>query len=342
MMTIPTEPPTVINESGVTPTASLVPERGPSAHGLPFRRRHPVGAALLWVGALGLCGVIALEGVQLADQLTAVTRTADVAYRAASVVDLVADGNVRVTAGPTGTIDVHRQSHAGFFARPTYSAALDADTLTVRHTCAGSTLLSAVCTADLRVTTPPGTRVVVRTSAGTIQVVDVTGDLDLRTGYGDVNVDGAVGTVTAVTDSGSVTVTGAPQQVSATSSYGNVTVTGSRGTVTATSSTGTVRVEDTAGPVTARTSYGHVTVTNATGAVASAETGSVVVRGVTGNIEARTSYGDATVYSTGTGPVALDIHTDYGTTTIQAPTDPAAPRSITVVSSTGNVAYLAG
>ncbi len=341
-MTIPTEPPTVINESAVTPTASLVPEYGPSAHRLPFRRRHPVGAALLWVGGLGVCLGIALGGVQLADQLTAVTRTADVAYPTASVVDLVADGNVRVTAGPTGTIDVHRQSHAGFFARPTYSAALDADTLTVRHTCAESSWLSAVCSADLTVTTPPGTRVVVHTSAGTVQVIDVTGDLDLRTGYGDVNVDGAVGTVTAVTGSGSVAVAGKPEQVSATSSYGNVTVAGSRGTVTATSSTGNVRVDDTAGPVTARTSYGDVTVTNAHGAAASTDSGSVVVRGVTGNVEARTSYGDATVYSTGTGPVALDIHTDYGTTTIQAPTDPTALRSVTVFSSSGNVAYLAG
>ena len=264
------------------------------------------------------------------------------AYPTASVVVLVADGNVRVTAGPTGTIDVHRQSHAGFFSRPTYSAALDADTLTVRHTCAESSWLSAVCSADLTVTTPPGTRLVVHTSAGTVQVIDVTGDLDLRTGYGDVNVDGAVGTVTAVTDSGSVAVTGAPQQVSATSSYGNVTVAGSRGTVTATSSTGNVRVDDTAGPVTARTSYGDVTVTNASGAAASTDSGSVVVRGATGNVEARTSYGDATVYSTGTGPVALDIHTDYGTTTIQAPTDPTALRSVTVFSSSGNVAYLAG
>ena len=75
-------------------------------------------------------------------------------------------------------------------------------------------------------------------------------------------------------------------------------------------------------------------------AVARSSDGSIEVAGVQGDVEATTSNGDATVFGTGE-PVALTISTSNGRQTVEAPTDPSAPRTVLIRSYDGHVSYLA-
>lgn len=301
--------------------------------------RGPGATALLWVGGVVAVLAIAQVAVQAADRLSSSETITEHSYDVTRVVELTADGDVSVSVGGTDSIDVQERSHDGFI-ESRYDARQFGDRLTVEHRCGRWGWVSLSCSADLAVRVPAGTEVVVRVTDGDVSADGIAGKLDLHVGDGDVTVLDAGGAVLARAGSGSVEVTGAAGDVEARSSDGDVTVLDVRGSVEARTSSGGVEVEQADGDVHAETSDGDVQVRTVGGdALARTSSGSVRVAAVDGDVEARSSDGDVTVWGTGT-PVALEISTSDGSTTVEAPTDPQARRTVLVRTSSGNVSYL--
>jgi hypothetical protein len=226
--------------------------------------------------------------------------TATATYPARPTVELDADGDVTVSSGGDRVV-VERTSRVPF-GHVRYSVEDSTDRLLVRHRC--PVLVSGSCHADLAVTVPAGTTLVVRSHDGQVSAHDVQGDLTARLGDGSASIAGVRGDVDVTTGDGHLDVRDVVGAVSARSSDGSVLVSGVQGDVSARSSDGRVDVA-----------------------------------AVEGDVEATSSDGDVTVRSTGE-PVALDISTTDGRQTVQAPTDPSATRTVRIHSSDGDVAFL--
>ncbi|GCD19779.1 hypothetical protein CTKZ_13410 [Cellulomonas algicola] len=281
--------------------------------------RTPLGRTLLWAGvALGVA-TIAWGGVQVADLAMSSTERASATYDAADVVELVADGRVSVFAGDQDLVDVERIARSGF-SSPTYSVQQRGDRLVVRHEC-GSWF--GVCTGALQVHVPRDTHVVVRTSNGDVLARGLAGDLEARTYDGRVEADRITGDAQLHSSNGDVIVTDVSGDVTARTYDGRIDAQGVGGRIEAVTSNGDVQVVDVGGDAIARSSDG-----------------SIEVADVQGDVEAATSNGDATVFGTGE-PVALTISTSNGRQTVEAPTDPSAPRTVLIRSYDGHVSYLA-
>lgn len=316
------------------------PAPGEPTPPLPTARapRGPRSRALLWAG-VGL-GALAIAQVtyQGVDWLSATTSVSTQVYASAPVVELIADGDVTVTGTSTDAVTVERRSRTGL-QETRYTASEAADLVRVEHTCP-RVWSNGVCQAKLAVELPRGTTVVVRSAAGAVRAEGVVGDVDLRTWDGGVTVLQAGGSVEARSASGSIDVDGAGGEVVAITGDGSVTVRAASGAVTATSSSGRVLVDGAGGDVSALTGDGAVEVRGVSGsAVAKSSAGGVRVGGVTGDVSAISGDGEVVVRGTGT-PVALQISTGDGRSTVEAPTDPAASRTVTIRSSSGDVSYL--
>jgi hypothetical protein len=280
--------------------------------------RTPLGRGLLWAGvALGVA-TIAWGGLQVADLAMSSTERGTATYDAADVVELVADGRVSVFAGDDDLVDVERIARSGF-SSPTYSVQQRGDRLVVRHEC-GSWF--GVCTGALQVHVPRDTHVVVRTSNGDVLARGLAGDLEARTYDGRVEADRITGDAQLHSSNGDVIVTDVSGDVTARTYDGRIDAQGIGGRIEAVTSNGDVQVVDVGGDAVARSSDGSIDVAD-----------------VEGNVEARTSNGDATVIGTGE-PVALTISTSNGRQTVEAPTDPSAPRTVVIRSYDGHVSYL--
>jgi len=228
------------------------------------------------------------------------TTTSTSTYDARPTVELDADGDVTVTTGGTQVV-VHRTSRAPL-GHIRDSVDDSADRLVVQHKCPA--FIDGSCTADLAVTVPTGTAVVVHSSNGQVSVRGLQGALTARLGDGAASVAGI------------------------------------RGDVDVRSSDGHVDVRDVVGSVNARSSDGSVLVSGVTGDVTAHSTdGRVDVSAVEGDVEATSSDGDVTVRGTGE-PVALEISTSDGHQTVQAATDPSATRHVRIHSTDGDVAFL--
>lgn len=356
-----TAPSTQTPPAPTTPPVPPVPARSGAA-----------GSALRWTGGVLGAVLVVWSGVQVADLLTQTSHTESFTYDAAPVVELVADGPVTVVAGGS-QVDVVANGRAGFTAT-SYAATEDGDRLVVEHTCGG--WWAQNCRAALDVKVPEGTRLVVRASWGEVSTAGPLGDVEVRSNDGRLAIDGVDGTVVADSGSGRVEVNGVTGRVEARTNDGEVQVTGSGGDVLATSGSGRVRVTEADGEVEARTSdgsvevadvgggvlarsgSGRVVVTDARGrveartsdgeievsdvrgdAVADSGSGSVTVAQVRGDVEARTSDGRVVVHGTGEA-VALEISTADGRSTVDAPTDPSAARTVLIRSGSGDVSYL--
>ncbi len=198
-------------------------------------------------------------------------------------------------------VDVERTSRTAS-VHAAYSAVVTGDRLVVRHTC--DWWRPGFCSAGLDVTVPDGTQVVVRSSDGAVRATSLSGPLSVHTANGSsriAHIDG---------------------DVSLRSSDGDATITDVRGSVDAQSADGAITVDRVAGTVTTHTSDGRTTIS-----------------AVDGDIQARGSNGPVTVYGNGV-PVALTMTTADGEQTIEAPTDPAAPISVTIHTSDGHASYL--
>lgn len=263
-------------------------------------RPGPAATALRWTG--GVLGAVALVagGLRTADHLARTDTTATHSYAAAQSVELVADGDVTVTTGGTA-VEVLARARAGL-TPATYAADEAGGRLAIHHECTG--VLDDTCTASLEVRVPEGARVTIRSAAG------------------DVSVTGVAGDVTVSANTGAVTVTGAGGSVTATTGAGDVEVSRVSGSAEVTTSVGAVIVRDVRGD-----------------AVVDAGAGDLDVAGVLGDVRATTSNGRVVVRASG-GPVALDIASANGRSTIDAPTDPGASRSVYIRSGNGDVAYV--
>lgn len=310
-------------------------------------RRRAATALRRSGGVLGAVVVLA-TGVAAADHLGQRTTRTEHTYAASAVVELVADGDVEVIAVAPGRagnaggarepeVEVTATARTGF-AAVEFDADASDDRLVVRHTCADA--IGVTCTASLEVRVPEAAHVTVRSSSGDVTAVDLAGDVTAGTQIGDVVVDGAGGDVHATSGSGDVEVSRARGHVEATTDLGGIAVHDASADVLVRSGSGDVDVRDVEGTVDASTSLGAVAVRGVAGDTsARSGSGRVDVAGVLGDVRATTALGRVVVRSTG-APVALDIATAHGRTTIDAPTDSGAARTVHIRSGSGDVAYL--
>ncbi|MCL2091703.1 MAG: hypothetical protein FWH11_10995 [Micrococcales bacterium] len=279
----------------------------------------------------------------------------------APVISLVTDGPVKITVDP-GATQVSVQADAWYawdWQAPTYQATSTGDRLEIRHEC-GSFPVSPSCEAGLTVVLPPDTQLQVRSGNGSVVASDLTGPVDVsssdgrielsriggdvvaHSGNGRVEVTDVAGSATVSSSDGKVVVSGVGGDViTARSGNGRVEVSEVAGSATAVSRDGAVLVNQVGGDVDARSGNGRVEVVSVAGsATAVSRDGAVLVEDALGNVTARSGNGSVTVYGAGV-PVALDISSGNGNQRIEAATDPAAPISVTIRSSDGNVSYLA-
>ncbi|MCL1871389.1 MAG: hypothetical protein FWF90_13385 [Promicromonosporaceae bacterium] len=265
--------------------------------------------------------LIAQAAVMLVDLSMSKTTTTHHSYPAVAAVELVADGDVHITAGQ-GAIEVDAVAHSGIRS-PRYSVQTTPGRLVVTHKCGSWSWGSWRCSGGLDVTLPAGTQVQVRTSNGEVVASGLAGDVDLHTSNGRIEAANIDGRLTARTSNGAISVRDAAHDVTLRTSNGTIQAANVGGSLEAQTSNGAVEVRTVGGDASAQTSNGRIDVEK-----------------VSGNVVARTSNGRVTV--TGTGePVRLTISTSNGSQTVQGATSQDATRTVEIRSSNGDVAYLA-
>lgn len=293
------------------------PPPGPAAV-----QRSVTGRVLLAVGIALAVLVVAWGAFVLADRALATTTTTHETYSAGGV-ELRADSDVTVHADPDATsvsVDVVQR---GGFTTPTFTSDEDGDTVLLTNRCPGWLWFDWTCRGELHAVVPPDTEVFVRSANGDVETTGLAADVDVRSSNGDVLAARTDGDVLAGTSNGRVEVRDVTGDAELRSANGDLEAASVGGGVLADSSNGDVEVSEAGGAVSARTSNGDVEVVDAAD-----------------DVEARSTNGDVTVVGDG-GPVNLTIETTNGTRTVEGATDPAAPRSIEVRSTNGDVAYLA-
>jgi DUF4097 and DUF4098 domain-containing protein YvlB len=305
------------------PAAAVGQQPGPYAQDAAYppgpQRRGPTGRVLGTVGALLALAVVGLGGLFLVDLMMSETTTTHRSYAAVDTVELVADGDVTVSAAE-GDVEVDAIAHSGLRG-PAYSADESAGRLELTHRCGWSIALPR-CSGALDVTLPAGTRVVVRTENGDVVASGLAGDVSLDTSNGHVEAVDISGPLTAGSTNGSVAVSDVRADVEVSTSNGRIEVVDVAGTVTADSGNGDISVDAATGDASATTSNG-----------------TVEISAVGGSVHAESSNGDVTV--TGDGePVALTMSTSNGDEIVEGPVDPGAARTVELRSSNGDVSYL--
>lgn len=282
-------------------------------------RPNVAGRVLGTTGAVLAAGLVVLGALFLTDLSMSETTTTHRTYDAVGAVELVADGDITVTAAE-GDIEVDVIAHSGL-REPGYSADGSASSLEITHRCGWAIALPR-CSGELAVTLPADTEVVIRTENGDVVASGLASDVSLTTSNGQVEASEIGGALTV------------------DSSNGDVDVSGSGAEVKASTSNGRIDVVDVAGTVTADSGNGDVTIGSVTGdASATSDNGSIEVAAVDGDVHGQSSNGDVTVIGDGE-PVALTIETSNGSRTIEGPTDPDVERTVEIRSSNGDVAYL--
>jgi DUF4097 and DUF4098 domain-containing protein YvlB len=299
-------------------------QQGPHAEGAVYPpgppQRGATGRVLGTVGVVLALVVVAFGALFLVDLMMSDTTTTQRSYDAVDSVELVADGDVTVSAAE-GDIEVDAIAHSGL-REPTYSADVSASTLEITHRCGWSIFLPR-CSGELDVALPAGTEVVIRTENGDVVASGLAGEVSLSTSNGRVEATDISGPLTADSSNGDVDVTDSGADVETSTSNGEISVVGVDGTVTAGTSNGRITIDSVTGDASAKTSNG-----------------SVEVSAVDGNVYAEASNGRVTVIGNGE-PVALTLETSNGSETIEGPIDPDAERTVEIHSSNGDVAYLA-
>ena len=299
-------------------------------------RQSPASTALRWSGVV-LGALVFLGGAfQTADRMAQRDIQTEYSYPATDAVEVVADGEVTVTTGGA-VVEVLARARTGFMPA-TYSADQAGGQLKIHHECRA--VVAGHCAASLEVRVPEGAHVTIRSSTGDVSAFDVVGDVTVSANVGGVTVEGVTGRVLATSGSGSVEVRRVSGSVEASTAVGRVVVDRAAGAVVARSGSGEIDVRDAGGSVEATTNVGAVIVRGVQGdAVVDAGSGRLEVAGVLGDVQATTSHGRVVVRSTGE-PVALDIATANGRSTIDAPTDRDATRSVYIRSGSGDVSYV--
>lgn len=165
--------------------------------------------------------------------------------RPASLTIRLDSGNITLTTGPAGRIEVTRAlGWSG--AKPSIDERWDGRALSIEQHCPGS-VLSRTCAVGYTIAAPPGVTVTATTDSGTIGATGLDGALRLTSLAGDVIVNRARSAVVlASSDAGDVRLgfAAAPVFVQAQTAAGNVSVRVPRGvtyTVLPVADAGTIR-----------------------------------------------------------------------------------------------------
>ena len=316
-----------------TPTTDL-PTAPPPARA--SARRSPGGLALTVVGVLAAVLVLLIGVLQVVAWMFTKTTSASATLAATDVVELVADGEVRVTVSPVDDVRVERIARFAW-GGPRYEVTSDGNRTVVRHECVDLTAMS--CSAELAVVVPEGTHVVVRTSDGAVRVAGPAGDVEVRAADGDVHVAGAQGTLDVRGVDGDVTVRGVGGDVAVALADGDVRVSDVGGDVVVRGRDGATSLAGVAGDVELRATDGRVEVRDVGGALtARVRDGDVLVAAVGGDVDVQATDGDVTVHGPGE-PVALSIISN-GEQRVDGPTDPDADVRVHLRTVDGHVTYL--
>jgi hypothetical protein len=117
----------------------------------------------------------------------------------------VDSGDVTLAPGAAGQVSVRR--HLGWWrARPRPAESWEGTTLRIQGGC--PLTIPGDCYLDYQLRVPAGVTVVAHASSGTLEVHDLTGDLDLSASSGDVEVTGTRGRLAVRTSSGGVRASG--------------------------------------------------------------------------------------------------------------------------------------
>src|SRR5690606_28042104 len=137
--------------------------------------RGSTARALTTLGVLLGAAVVVTGALFLADLMMSATSTTHRSYDAVGTVELVADGDVTVTAAE-GDVEVDAVARSGL-REPRYAADEGGDRLEITHRCDWSVFLPR-CSGGLDVTLPAGTEVVVRTENGDVVASGVAGSVE--------------------------------------------------------------------------------------------------------------------------------------------------------------------
>jgi len=129
-------------------------------------------------------------------------------------------GPVRIEGTTTSDIDVAGSIRRGLRA-PSHSETITGDRLVIRGSC--PSMMSAFCNLSLTVRVPAGTDVFVRDDGGSIQLLNISGNVDASSSGGGVRVTGSTGALRLRASGGGITGTALQSTtVDASSSGGGV------------------------------------------------------------------------------------------------------------------------
>lgn len=282
--------------------------------------KSSAGKTVALVGGIGALVLAAGAALFYADHSSTHTESSHQSYDPAATVQLVADGDVTVSAAE-GDVEVEAIAHSGLLS-PSYSSREESDRLVVTHECRWWPAFLSRCSGELDVTLPAETELVVRTSNGTVIAAGIAGTLDVGTSNGSIESAVNSGSQTLGTSNGAVIVSDAGGDVAVSTSNGRVEAERIGGSLSSGTSNGRIVVSDVAGHVTAETSNGQID-----------------IDGFGGDVHAVTSNGDVSV--TGDGePVRLMVEVQNGAWTFEQPSDPDADRTVQITTNNGDAEYL--
>ena len=273
----PTPPPSggprpeAASPGGPLPAAAVPPPRPPVP-----TEATATGSRSPWrVIALVLVAVLAVgAGLALLNVAFRRTRVETAVYQqpVSRVVVETSTGSIEVRRGDAGSPISLRRTLEWSFGSASSQEAVSGDVLTIRARCA-ETVGFGRCSVSYILSVPEATAVNLTSSTGSLQVRDLSGDVQARASTGSVELTGLrSSTATAETSTGSVLVSFAasPTSVSARASTGSVDI--------------VLPQDGTEYDVRASTSTGHQSITvpvrtkSPRHIIASTSTGSVAVR----------------------------------------------------------------
>jgi hypothetical protein len=269
--------------------------------------------------------------------------------------EIITDGDVRVTPGPAGKLSIEAKVHAFGSSKAEADKALK-ETIWQVHPAEGDTVrlegnpqsgdmqlringktFAASPHTDFVVQAPPGLQVIVRGDSGDVAVIGMAG-ADLKTDSGRIEAAGLQGDLVAEADSGSISARDLKGDVKATTDSGSVTVVNAGGAVKADAGSGSLRVvragratlrcdhgrieaQHIAGALEAETSTGRITAEDVGGgAVLTTEHGAVDARRIrNGRLAVATETGAIDLEQPGILDVDYDLRTEHGSVEVALP-----------------------
>lgn len=162
-----------------------------------------------------------------------------------------------------------------------------------------------------------------KTAGGSIDVTDISGDVNLRTSGGSVRVGHVDGAVVAKSSGGGITLAGATHDVEISSSGGGISIGETKGKVNASTSGGGVSVDGASGDTHVSTSGGGITLKNIAGNINANTSGGPIRAEFVGDIDSdcvlRTSGGGITVSINPDVAFTIDASTSGGSVSTDFP-----------------------